>query len=89
MSKISEWYKQMTEENLLEILKEMYDQMPNEERGFKIGQGCKTNGFVIREVHDLKICEDETCSSCQSFAKSFDQGMKEYVRHLPKFDEEE
>jgi hypothetical protein len=76
-----------SEERLIEILNEMIIPKDNT-RNFVVGQGCKTNGFITRDCFNLNICEDETCISCQSFAKTFHEHMQEHVKNLFKDEEE-
>lgn len=47
-----------------------------------IGQHCKTNGFIIRNVQDLKICNDFECKSCQEMAKSMKEAGKKCYKDV-------
>ena len=64
--------------------------MKNKERTFVIHQYCKTKGIVRRDMNNLNICSDPSCSSCAVWNDGMNEVMKEFVlSDEPRFTKEE
>ena len=61
------YYSELTQEKVLNIIKDVFSESFNKHDRIKIYQGCKTNGLVARNVFNLNICDDPECISCKEW----------------------
>jgi hypothetical protein len=62
--------KNITIEELHKIIKDVTtDTFKTNNKEIVIGQGCLTNGFVMRSLSNLNICTNPNCTSCRAWHK--------------------
>lgn len=54
-------------------------------RDIVIMQGCKTAGIVIRSQHDLNLCNDPTCGSCNMYHELLAEEAKTFLMNDANF----
>lgn len=57
------------EEAIKQFLKELTEAKKELEQKFRLVSGCKTNGIVELDLHN--ICSDKECINCRRFEKAF------------------
>lgn len=74
-----EWVKHydgsLSLKDLENYLMGIFNDVPKH-REVVFGQWCRTQGFVQRSSHDLKLCNDPNCASCQALGAEVHKQLK-------------
>ena len=63
--------KNITIEQLNKTIKDVIsDTFKTNDKEIVIGQGCLTNGYVMRSPSNLNICNNPDCTSCREWGNA-------------------
>ena len=70
--------RNMTKDQLEEILNNLTKSIRRTERVFKIISGCRTYGSI--DLAAETVCDDPECTTCMSFKRIFEEEAKKWAK---------